>query len=162
MAIFNPQATKLQTARQIGGVPFDGSANINLPGVNAAGNQSTTGNAATATQLSTASGSAPSYAARAWANWNGTGTVALRASGNVSSITDLGAGFYVMNFTTALPDTNYAYTVGFNPTTDPFNTSFTMGHVNSGVKSTTQLQMQTTHSSGVMFDFTEICVAVFR
>ncbi|HBE7402326.1 tail fiber protein [Escherichia coli] len=46
-------ATKLQTARTIGGVSFDGSANIDLPGVNKAGNQSTTGNAATATKLQT-------------------------------------------------------------------------------------------------------------
>ncbi len=47
-------ATKLQTVRTIGGVSFDGSANIDLPGVNKAGNQSTTGNAATATKLQTA------------------------------------------------------------------------------------------------------------
>ncbi|HBB4118507.1 TPA: phage tail protein [Escherichia coli] len=47
-------ATKLQTARTIGGVSFDGSSNIDLPGVNKAGNQSTTGNAATATKLQTA------------------------------------------------------------------------------------------------------------
>ena len=47
-------ATKLTTARTIGGVSFDGTASINLPGVNAAGNQSTTGNAATATKLATA------------------------------------------------------------------------------------------------------------
>ena len=44
-------ATKLQTARKIGGVSFDGSADINLPGVNTTGNQDTTGNAATATKL---------------------------------------------------------------------------------------------------------------
>ncbi|QXR75184.1 phage tail protein [Salmonella enterica] len=47
-------ATKLKTARTIGGVVFDGSANINLPGVNTTGNQNTTGNAATATKLATA------------------------------------------------------------------------------------------------------------
>ncbi|HCO7244633.1 TPA: phage tail protein [Escherichia coli] len=47
-------ATKLQTARSIGGVVFDGSANINLPGVNTTGNQNTTGNASTATKLQTA------------------------------------------------------------------------------------------------------------
>ncbi|EPP8137319.1 tail fiber protein, partial [Escherichia coli] len=47
-------ATKLKTARSIGGVAFDGSANINLPGVNTTGNQNTTGNAATATKLATA------------------------------------------------------------------------------------------------------------
>lgn len=47
-------ATKLATARTIGGVAFDGTANINLPGVNTTGNQSTTGNADTATKLATA------------------------------------------------------------------------------------------------------------
>jgi hypothetical protein len=58
--------------------------------------------------LTTASGSAPSYSARAWVNFNGTGTVAIRASGNVSSITDNSTGDYTINFTTAMPDTNYA------------------------------------------------------
>jgi hypothetical protein len=53
------------------------------------------------------SGSAPIYAARAWVNFNGTGTVAIRASGNVSSITDNGTGDYTVNFTTAMPDVNY-------------------------------------------------------
>lgn len=47
-------AAKLTTARTLGGVSFDGTANINLPGVNTAGNQSTTGNASTATTLQTA------------------------------------------------------------------------------------------------------------
>jgi hypothetical protein len=54
-----------------------------------------------------ASGSAPIYACRAWVNFNGTGTVAIRASGNVSSITDNGTGDYTVNFTTAMPDANY-------------------------------------------------------
>jgi hypothetical protein len=53
------------------------------------------------------SGSAPIYAARAWVNFNGTGTVAIRASGNVSSITDNGTGDYTVNFTSALADANY-------------------------------------------------------
>lgn len=52
-------------------------------------------------------GTAPVYAARAWVNFNGTGTVAIRASGNVSSITDNGTGDYTVNFATAMPDTNY-------------------------------------------------------
>jgi hypothetical protein len=55
-----------------------------------------------------ATGSAPMYACRAWVNFNGTGTVAIRASGNVSSITDNGTGNYTINFTTAIPDANYA------------------------------------------------------
>jgi hypothetical protein len=46
--------------------------------------------------------------ARAWVNFNGTGTVAIRASGNVSSITDNGTGDYTVNFTTAMPDINYS------------------------------------------------------
>jgi hypothetical protein len=54
------------------------------------------------------SGSAPMYACRAWVNFKGTGTVAIRASGNVSSITDNGTGNYTVNFTTAMPDANYA------------------------------------------------------
>jgi len=62
-------------------------------------------------QLSTASGSAPSYSARAWVNFNGTGTVAIRDSGNVSSITDNGVGNYDVNMTTAMPDVNYCVVV---------------------------------------------------
>ena len=51
---------------------------------------------------------AVAYACRAWVNFNGAGTVAIRASGNVSSITDNGVGSYTINFTTALPDANYS------------------------------------------------------
>jgi hypothetical protein len=64
--------------------------------------------AARITNALNASGSAPIYACRAWVNFNGTGTVAIRASGNVSSITDNGTGNYTVNFTTAMPDANYA------------------------------------------------------
>jgi hypothetical protein len=53
-------------------------------------------------------GDAPGYMARAWVNFNGTGTVAIRASGNVTSITDNGTGDYTVNFTTALADANYS------------------------------------------------------
>jgi len=50
---------------------------------------------------------ATAYGCRAWVNFNGTGTVAIRGSGNVSSITDNGTGDYTVNFTTAMPDVNY-------------------------------------------------------
>lgn len=53
------------------------------------------------------------YTAKAWVNFNGTGTVAIRASGNVSSITDNGAGDYTINFTVAMVDTNYAVLSGW-------------------------------------------------
>jgi hypothetical protein len=58
--------------------------------------------------LATPSGATPSYLCRAWVNFNGTGTVAIRASGNVTSITDNGTGDYTVNFTTAMPDANYS------------------------------------------------------
>ena len=47
-------------------------------------------------------------ACKAWVNFNGTGTVAIRASFNVASITDNGQGSYTVNFTTAMPDANYS------------------------------------------------------
>jgi hypothetical protein len=50
---------------------------------------------------------ATAFGCRAWVNFNGSGTVAIRASGNVSSITDNGTGDYTINFTTAMPDANY-------------------------------------------------------
>lgn len=81
-------------------VTIDGSANT------------ITANATLTSALSTASGSAPSYSARAWVNFNGTGTVAISASGNVSSITDNGVGIFTVNFTTAMSDVNYAVSTG--------------------------------------------------
>ena len=51
---------------------------------------------------------ATAYGCRAWVNFNGTGTVAIRGSGNVTSITDNGTGDYTVNLTNALPDANYA------------------------------------------------------
>jgi hypothetical protein len=48
------------------------------------------------------------YAARAWVNFNSTGTLAVRQSGNISSVTDNGVGLFTLNFTTAMTDANYA------------------------------------------------------
>jgi len=93
-----------------------------------------------------ASGSAPIYACRAWANFNGTGTVAIRASGNVSSITDNGTGDYTVTFATAMPDANYVivttdehdpgsyyrYT-GIDHDSPPSNISFTINSLTSGL-----------------------------
>ena len=52
---------------------------------------------------------ATAYGCRAWVNFNGSGTVAIRDSGNVSSITDNGTGDYTVNFTNNMPDANYSY-----------------------------------------------------
>ena len=54
-----------------------------------------------------ASGNAPIYACRAWVEFTGAGTVAIRASGNVSSVVDNGVGDYTVIFTTPLPSANY-------------------------------------------------------
>jgi hypothetical protein len=91
-----------------GGVAISGDATGNLSlqsaGTNIA-NFLTTGDL----QFNSGYGSvATAYGCRAWVNFNGTGTVAIRASGNVSSITDAGTGDYTINFTSALPDSNFA------------------------------------------------------
>ena len=65
-------------------------------------------------QLATVVGTAPLYMCRAWVNFNGTGTVAIRGSGNVSSITDNGTGDYTVNFTTAMSDINYCASLSFS------------------------------------------------
>ena len=67
--------------------------------------------------LATISGTAPLYMCRAWVNFNGTGTVAIRASGNVSSITDNGTGNWTVNLTTAMSDANYASVGNSGPNT---------------------------------------------
>ena len=71
---------------------------------------------------------ATGYAVRAWVNFDGTGTPSISASGNVSSITDNGVGEFGINFTTAMPDTNYVCTAqtvlgNENPTATPNTTS---------------------------------------
>jgi hypothetical protein len=67
------------------------------------------GNAAADFKFNSGYGSAATaYGCRAWVNFNGTGTPAIRASGNVSSITDFALGQFTVNFSTAMPDVNYA------------------------------------------------------
>jgi hypothetical protein len=61
-----------------------------------------------ALSLFSATGSAPVFAVRAWINFNGTGTVSIRGSGNVSSLTDNGTGNYQVNLTSNMPNTNYS------------------------------------------------------
>ena len=81
----------------------DGSGSLSFATVPA---PSTYGNSNVLTLFS-AAGSAPVFACRAWVNFNGTGTVAIRDSGNVTSITDNATGNYTVNFSTAIEDANY-------------------------------------------------------
>jgi hypothetical protein len=119
------------------------------------------GNSATATALTTASGSAPSYSARAWVNFNGTGTVAIRASGNVSSITDNGVGDYTVNFTTALSDTNYAVVFGArNQGTGAVSGVVVNEHFDTAP--TTTAYRISVKQAGTFVDDAAVSVAVFR
>jgi hypothetical protein len=96
---------------------------------------------------------------RAWVNFNGTGTVAIRASFNVSSITDNGTGDYTVNFTTAMPDVNYSIvgsTIGSgNGATfiDSRGTSLATGSARFGAFSST---------ANTLGDRDFISIAVFR
>lgn len=54
------------------------------------------------------------YTAKAWVNFNGTGTIAIRNSGNVSSLTDTAVGSYSANFTSNMVDVNYAYSHSYS------------------------------------------------
>jgi len=116
----------------------------------------------TAAKLSGASsGSAPIYGARAWVNFNGTGTVAIRASGNVSSITDNSTGDYTVNFTTALSDANYA---AVGSTQGSGVSVLPVISVNQGNSQTTSLvNIYTTGgTTATPSDFNYVTVAVFR
>lgn len=110
-------------------------------------------------QFATVSGTAPIYPCRAWVNFNGTGTVAIRASGNVTSITDNGTGDYTVNFTTALPDANYCVNVTARGQNDTDNNS-TMG--GSGVLTTASARVFTKNGFNSTVDSSAINVSVFR
>lgn len=108
--------------------------------------------------LTTASGSAPSYSARAWVNFNGTGTVAIRASGNVSSITDNGTGDYTVNFTTAMPDANYCGVLAFQSTNSTVTNTWNF----IASANTTSSARVAYYASASATDNTYINVAIFR
>ena len=91
-----------------GGVGNPASAVVGLTDTQTLTNKTLTTPNFNSAQVDTVSGTAPLYFARAWVNFDGTGTPAIRASGNVTSITDNGTGDYTVNFTTAMPDANYA------------------------------------------------------
>ena len=102
-------------------------------------------------QFATVSGTAPIYPCRAWVNFNGTGTVAIRASGNVTSITDTGVGSYTVNLTTALTDVNGVTTYGGSPnimTTD--------------ITSTSTITISTATYLGAAADYSVVSISVIR
>jgi len=98
--------------------------------------------------------------AKAWINFNGSSTPAIRGSFNISSITDVSAGVYRINFTNALSDTNYAW-AGVAGTPGTSNGYIFIPTVTTPVQ-TTSLAIGAISSSGLAFDATTITVIVFR
>lgn len=108
--------------------------------------------AADATEAANAPGSAPRYACRAWVNFNGTGTVAVRASANVASVTDGGVGVYTINFTTAMTDANYTVAGVANGG----------GYVAIASIAAGAVAVATRDATGTLTDYSTITVAIFR
>jgi uncharacterized protein (AIM24 family) len=102
---------------------------------------------------------AVAYGCRAWVNFNGTGTVAIRASGNVSSITDNGTGDFTVNFTTAMPDANYAVNVSAG---EGINSVRYVGSSARAVPTTTAFQIQIVNSAGLDTDPAYCYASIFR
>lgn len=96
------------------------------------------------------------FACRAWVNFDGTGTVAIRASGNVSSITDNGVGNYTVNFTTAMQDANYATQVTI---TNVSTSSSTVHQISNQLTGSVSV---TNYENGALTDNSQICVTVHR
>lgn len=99
--------------------------------------------------------------AKAWVNFNGTGTVAIRQAYNVTSITDNAVGDYTVNFTTAMPDTNYAV-AGVSS-----NLSASAGTDGAKINpmstyTTTQMRFSTKEVGGGTNDMSLNCVQIFR
>ena len=96
---------------------------------------------------------ATAYGCRAWVNFNGTGTVAIRASGNVSSITDNGTGNYTVNFTTALADANYSVVASSNSSSGWVTAHNTLSTSSANVR---------TYDATTSADSSAVCVSIFR
>jgi hypothetical protein len=99
---------------------------------------------------------ATAYGCRAWVNFNGTGTIAIRGSGGVTSLTDNGTGSYTINLTTAMPDTNYAGLISSSG-----GQAFLLS-TGANPNTTTTFRVETSNSAGTLTDATYISVALFR
>jgi hypothetical protein len=103
---------------------------------------------------------ATAYGCRAWVNFNGTGTVAIRGSGNVSSIGDNGTGDYTVNFTNAMPDTNYA--VAGTAQSGSSTRGGMMAPKFGGTYSTSAVQIFLADSANAFLDSAVVGVQIFR
>ena len=104
--------------------------------------------------------SAVAYGCRAWVNFNGQGTVAIRASGGVTSITDNGTGAYTINFTTAMPDANYS--VVSNGADITTSTLGSIGLRSASAATTTTVAVGSSAGDGSAYDQAYMNFAIFR
>ena len=113
-----------------------------------------------APQFNDGNGTQTGTLCRAWVNFNGTGTVAIRASFNVSSITDNGTGDYTVNFTNALADANYcSQGTGQAPTgSDPVIASIKTGTT----PTTSAINFRMSNDANTAIDPPIVNIAVFR
>jgi hypothetical protein len=105
---------------------------------------------------------APAYGCRAWVNFNGTGAVAIRGSGNVSSITDNGTGNYTVNFTTAMVDANYAAFAGGIEDNASGAAGTVLTRFHRTLPLTTSIRVSANTDGGAAFDMLYFYVAIFR
>jgi hypothetical protein len=130
---------------------FGGADNVRV-GIDSSGNF----------QFNSGYGSAAvAYGCRAWVNFNGTGTPAIREDGNVSSITDNNTGDYTVNFATAMPDANYAV-VGTAQGSSVGNTPFVFEISGSTNPATSSCRIQVQFATAGGGDRSTVCVSFFR
>lgn len=152
-----------------GGPSWNASGNLSVPGslnvtgtLNAGAVTNTTGSFTGNLSFNSGFGSAAiAYGCRAWVNFNATGVIAIRGSGNVTSITDNATGDYTINFTNAMPDGNYAVALmAQQGAAGDLGGSSTW---NGGTYSTTAVRVRAFQTnSGSAFDPVTYCVSVFR
>jgi hypothetical protein len=136
----------------------------NLTG-NVTGNADTSTSSTTATKLSTTTGDAPTYACRAWVNFNGTTVTnvggenlcTIRASGNVTKVVRNNTGDYTITFATAMPDANYATVASGSP-----DVTSALIEAESASTTTTQRVYAKNGTNNASANFTRINVAIFR
>lgn len=157
----------VQTADTSGNIELQSNGTtvlgVTSTGTSVTGTQSVSGN------LSFNSGygsSAVAYGCRAWVNFNGQGTIAIRGSGNVSSITDGGTGVFSVNFTTAMPDINYSISINASlafSVLNIFSPGLNTGSGGAEVAPTTSsCSMYIATSDSSAFDPKYVNVAIFR
>jgi hypothetical protein len=155
----NP-STKLQVNGTVTATAFSGPLTGNVNG-NASSASTVSNSAITAAKLDgNQSGSAPIFGARAWVNFNGTGTIAIRNSGNVSSLSDNSVGNYSVNFATAMSDANFSTVVTSGR--DSSNNDLLQTIVQPGSGAGVQVLLSQTNTSTTRDDSNVVCVSVFR